>query len=643
MQNTYKTLIIIESATICKLFQQFLGQSYTCMASYGLPRSIIKESIKQIQTQQIQTQQLYECEYEPIADNIKLNQLDKIRDTIKTAFHIIIAIPGGLYGEYFAWDICQSLELPTDTTQCIIFNEITKYSLFRALNNTHTIDTNLVDLHRINLINNIILSKTLNKYAHLNTYQIDALKIIDSHYYDELKKENNEKSKKDDNINREMIGYFTHLLIPFKLQGEMININDNDEYNIFSKNIETGAIITVGEPTQITELSPRLFNIISLIQSSYIQFEISVQDTINYVRKLFEDGYIYCHGGFDDWMGNLSFEKCVSQHIASHYGEEFLNNNSLNKTAEMGMIRPVDIDNILPITFNNNIKLLYSLIRTRTIQHYMSPSITSIVQTTAICGQYIFQNTSETSVFPGWTITGNYAHQNSTYLQFLSCLDKNVPVKCTQIIIIDTHDNNYQPTIYEYEVLSRLFDVPLCDHFLYTNYPRIIGDLIDQKCISYTPSQYIPPLSTSTEIWPNFMNSWSQSMNSSWHKNNLLKNTHPFLTMKERGRKICQCIDDQSTLNSVSPLNLMKDNTNRKTREIGRYNGFPLIIKTGDNGFYAHWDNNNISLKLLNNTPIGQIKYIDVFNILTKYKIRIDKIKNDKIKNDKIKKYKSKG
>jgi DNA topoisomerase-1 len=131
-------LIIVESASKCKSIESYLGSDYKCISCLGHIRTM-DGGIKSIDIQNN-----FEPKY--VIDPEKKDHVAKMRDIIADYpnANIILASDHDREGEAIAWHICQVFGLPVETTRRILFHEVTKPALLKAVANPGIIDMNMV-------------------------------------------------------------------------------------------------------------------------------------------------------------------------------------------------------------------------------------------------------------------------------------------------------------------------------------------------------------------------------------------------------------------------------------------------------------------------------------------------------------------
>ena len=124
-------LIIVESPAKCKKIESFLGAGYKCIASFGHIR---------------QLSGWHADDFQPSFKVLpkKMKYIKRLRVESARASDIILATDDDREGEAIAWHLCMYLKLPVQTTKRIIFHEITKTAVQRAVKNPTVINMDKV-------------------------------------------------------------------------------------------------------------------------------------------------------------------------------------------------------------------------------------------------------------------------------------------------------------------------------------------------------------------------------------------------------------------------------------------------------------------------------------------------------------------
>lgn len=129
--------MIVESPAKAKTIEKYLGKDYTVKASYGHVRDLPKGN------KAIDIDNGFTPQYEVLPDKKAI--INELKKLAKTHEHILLATDEDREGEAISWHLAAALGLDSTKTQRIVFNEITKTAIVKAIQNPRSIDTNLVN------------------------------------------------------------------------------------------------------------------------------------------------------------------------------------------------------------------------------------------------------------------------------------------------------------------------------------------------------------------------------------------------------------------------------------------------------------------------------------------------------------------
>lgn len=132
-----KNLVIVESPAKAKTIEKFLGKEYKVLSSYGHIRDLKKKDFG------IDLEHNYKPLYEIPTDKKKL--VSELKASAKDAERVWLASDEDREGEAIAWHLYEVLGLKNKDTKRIVFHEITKTAIQKAIENPRDIDINLVD------------------------------------------------------------------------------------------------------------------------------------------------------------------------------------------------------------------------------------------------------------------------------------------------------------------------------------------------------------------------------------------------------------------------------------------------------------------------------------------------------------------
>ena len=132
-----KNLLIVESPAKAKTIEGYLGKDFTVKSSYGHIRDLIKSE------DAIDIAHNFEQKYEVPAD--KKQVVSDLKKLAKEADMVWLASDEDREGEAISWHLFETLGLKDATTKRIVFHEITKPAIMKAIENPRKIDYNLVN------------------------------------------------------------------------------------------------------------------------------------------------------------------------------------------------------------------------------------------------------------------------------------------------------------------------------------------------------------------------------------------------------------------------------------------------------------------------------------------------------------------
>ena len=132
-----KNLVIVESPAKAKTIEKFLGKDYKVASSFG---HIVDLPSKELG---VDVEGDFSPKYQVSSD--KKAVVKKLKELAKTAEIIWLASDEDREGEAIAWHLAETLKLDKNKTKRIVFHEITKSAIQKAIENPRGIDYNLVD------------------------------------------------------------------------------------------------------------------------------------------------------------------------------------------------------------------------------------------------------------------------------------------------------------------------------------------------------------------------------------------------------------------------------------------------------------------------------------------------------------------
>lgn len=132
-----ENLVIVESPAKAKTIEKFLGKDFLVKSSFGHIRDLSKKEFG------INLKKNYEPHYIISPDKKKV--VGELKKLAKDAKWVWLASDEDREGEAIAWHLYEVLELQPDKTKRIVFHEITKEAILKAIEKPRPIDQNLVN------------------------------------------------------------------------------------------------------------------------------------------------------------------------------------------------------------------------------------------------------------------------------------------------------------------------------------------------------------------------------------------------------------------------------------------------------------------------------------------------------------------
>lgn len=132
-----KNLVIVESPAKAKTIEKFLGKGFTVKSSFGHIRDLPGKNIS------IDIENNFEPNYVVPSDKKKI--VAELKKLAKEADVVWLASDEDREGEAISWHLLEALGLDEKKTKRIVFHEITKSAITKAIENPRKINTHLVD------------------------------------------------------------------------------------------------------------------------------------------------------------------------------------------------------------------------------------------------------------------------------------------------------------------------------------------------------------------------------------------------------------------------------------------------------------------------------------------------------------------
>jgi DNA topoisomerase I len=444
------TVVIVESPAKCQKIEKFLGPGYKCIASYGHIRELNGLNSINISNN-----------FKPSFNIIdsKNNQISKMRKMIQGAKEVMLAADDDREGEAIAWHICETFELPVETTKRIIFHEITETALKKAVKDATVLNMNIIHAQQARQILDLIVGFKLSpilwqkisyktkKSLSAGRCQTPALRLI----YDNQKEIDVSPGRKVYNTT----GYFTSKNLGFTL-----NFNHEGEEamtTFLEESVNHDHVYNCGKVRNTTKTPPLPLTTSAIQQLSSNELRISPKNTMAACQKLYEGGYI-TYMRTDSTTYCIEFIHKAAEYIKKEYGDEYVSENieklaerkeektKSEKTSKKAQnakkakkeennvqeaheaIRPTNIECVeADKEMGSREVRLYSLIRRVALESCMPPAkYNALTASVTAPEEHTYKYSTEQVVFPGFKIVAGYEKESSDYAYLQTIKSKTI-------------------------------------------------------------------------------------------------------------------------------------------------------------------------------------------------------------------------
>ena len=134
-----KNLVIVESPSKSKTIEKYLGKDYKVVSSKGHIRDLATRGKEGLGVD-------VENDFKPnyVVSKDKKDVVKELKQLVGKADNVLLATDPDREGEAISWHLADELGLDIDGNNRIVFNEITKNAVLKAIDNPRKIDMDLV-------------------------------------------------------------------------------------------------------------------------------------------------------------------------------------------------------------------------------------------------------------------------------------------------------------------------------------------------------------------------------------------------------------------------------------------------------------------------------------------------------------------
>ena len=395
-----KNLVIVESPAKAKTIEKFLGKDFKVASSFGhiadLPSKELGVNV--------------DGDFTPkyIVNDDKKKVVNELKKLAKNADYVWLASDEDREGEAIAWHLANNLKLTSKNSKRIVFSEITKNAILRAIDQPRDIDYNLVNAQQARRVLDRlvgyelspVLWKKVKGGLSAGRVQSVAVRLIVEQ----------ERAIRDFIPQESFKTQASFLSTSQKLIPAQLNQNFESEAEaekFLASN--PGAVYTVDDvqkkPAKKSPAAP--FTTSTLQQEASRKLYFSVSKTMTLAQRLYEAGHI-TYMRTDSVNLSKEAQNNIGNYIDAQYGEAYKQLRSFktkNKGAQEAheAIRPTNFNaNQLSLEYDQ--ARLYELIWKRTLASQMSDAKLERTQISINADQYKpqFIAKGEVIVFDGF-------------------------------------------------------------------------------------------------------------------------------------------------------------------------------------------------------------------------------------------------
>ena len=369
MQN----LVIVESPAKAKTIEKFLGKDYIVKSSFGHIRDLAKKGLG------VDIEQNFAPCYEISAEKKKV--VDELSKLAKKVDAVWLASDEDREGEAIAWHLTEVLGLPVERTRRIVFHEITKNAILKAIENPRTVDLNLVNAQQARrVLDRIvgfelspILWKKVKPALSAGRVQSVAVRLI--------------VERERDIIAHNSTSYYRVVAQFYSVEDEQKTLFKAEYSQRFADKEQALAMLERCKQAEFTvvhsEVKPTKrypappFTTSTLQQEAARKFGMSVSQTMSVAQRLYEQGLITYMRTDSVNLSQLAINACKKE-VTELFGEKYSNPRNYTTHSKGAQeaheaIRPSYIDR-REIEGTAVEKRLYDLIWKRTVASQMVPA-----------------------------------------------------------------------------------------------------------------------------------------------------------------------------------------------------------------------------------------------------------------------------
>ena len=411
-------LVIVESPAKAKTIEKFLGKDYVVKSSIGHIRDMPKKDMG------IDIENNFQPTYVVSADKKKV--VADLRKSVKSADTVYLATDEDREGEAIAWHLLEALNLPKDTPR-IVFHEITKGAITKAIVEPRMVDYHLVDAQQarrsidrlVGFEISPVLWRKISGARSAGRVQSPVVRLV----VEREREITQHVASSNYKVKAELVNNSGEIL-EVKLNKDF---DDKQDALNFAETLLSESLTVEAIEKKPSKRSPKAPFITSTLQQEASQkLGFSVKQTMTLAQNLYREGSI-TYMRTDSFTLSETAIEAAAKVIEEEYGSDY-HQARRYKTKDAGAqeaheaIRPTDMSKPSIFGIDEQAAKLYSLIYKRTLASQMSDAKLQKTQVRVNISNRDerFVANGEVLVFPGFLSVYDYLSADDKLLPDLS-------------------------------------------------------------------------------------------------------------------------------------------------------------------------------------------------------------------------------
>lgn len=363
-----QNLVIVESPAKAKTIEKFLGKDYKVASSFGHIADLPSKELG------VDVDGDFSAKYIVSSDKKKL--VSELKSLAKKSKTVWLASDEDREGEAIAWHLANTLDLNDQNSKRIVFSEITKNAILKAIETPRKIDYNLVNAQQARRILDRLVGYELSPVLwrkvkgglSAGRVQSVAVRLI-------VEKERAIRNFEPTQSFKTQANFLTAKgkLVPSQLLKVFPDLEASKVF--LNKNINAEFRVKEVKKKPATKSPTAPFTTSTLQQEASRKLFFSVSKTMTLAQRLYEAGHI-TYMRTDSVNLSVEAQNQIGDQIRSVYGKEYhkpRNFKTKNKGAQEAheAIRPTNFS-VTKLDIDRDQSRLYDLIWRRTVASQMS-------------------------------------------------------------------------------------------------------------------------------------------------------------------------------------------------------------------------------------------------------------------------------